>query len=190
MSTDRSQAMHQARQSAGERRRTLVIAATDSALQRGPYPTIAGIARAAGVGRKFIYDHPDLRAEIELKIAQAAKRQAGDLISNAQVSFASLRAELENARAQCHRLSKQVRTLEDRLGRAEGARLVTDDLLPDTMIRDLADHRLHQRNAELEQQLFETKEQLRRTAEELEAARAINRELMQQANRLRSPSPT
>ena len=36
---------------------------------------------------------------------------------------------------------------------------------------------------ELDQQLFETKESLRRTTEELEAARSINRELMQQANR-------
>jgi len=33
--------------------------------------------------------------------------------------------------------------------------------------------------------LFEARERLRHTAEELEAARAINRELMQQANRLR-----
>lgn len=188
MGTDRSQAMHQARHEAGERRRTLVLAATDAALQRGAHPSIAGIARAVGVGRKVIYDHPDLRVEIELKVSQAATRHAADLVSTARVSAASLRAELEKARAQSHRLGRQVRALEDRLSRVEGARLVTDELLPDAMVADLSDHRLRERNAELEQQLFETKEELRRRVEELEAARSINRELMQQANRL-SPSP-
>ena len=130
--TDGSLAMHEARQAAGQRRRALVLAATDAALQRSAHPSIAGIARSAGVGRKFIYDHPDdLRAAVELKLSQGAKAQAADLVSTAQVSAASLRAELENSRAQCQRLSRQVRFLEDRLSRAEGNRLASDGLLPD-----------------------------------------------------------
>ena len=88
--TDGSLAMHEARQAAGQRRRALVLAATDAALQRSAHPSIAGIARSAGVGRKFIYDHPDLRAEVELKLSQGAKAQAADLVSTAQVSAASL----------------------------------------------------------------------------------------------------
>jgi len=51
------------------------------------------------------------------------------------------------------------------------------------MITELADYQLAQRNAELEARLFEATEELRRTTEELEAARAINRELMARANR-------
>ena len=43
---------------------------------------------------------------------------------------------------------------------------------------------------ELDQELFEAKEQLRHMAEELEAARAINRELMQQGNRPRQAPGT
>ena len=183
MKPDRSQAMRHARRADSQHRTALVLAATDAALQRGVHVSIAGIARAAGVGRKFIYDHPELKAGIELKIAQATQRQAGDLISAARVSGASLRAELENARAQNHRLSRQLRSLETRLSQTEGARLITDDLLPAQMVAELADHQLAQRNAELEARLFETTEKLRRTTEELEAARAINRELMQQANR-------
>ena len=70
---------------------------------------------------------------------------------------------------------------------ADGA---DDDLLPDEMVAELAGSRLAQRASELEQQLFEAKDQLRRTTEELEAARSINRELMQQANRPRPPSGT
>ena len=117
------------------------------------------------------------------KTAQATGRQASDLIASARVTGASLRADLENARAQNHRLSKQIRALENRLSQAEGARLVADELLPEGVLAELADQQLAARVAELDQQLFETRENLRRTTEELEAARAINRELMQQANR-------
>ena len=182
--TENTEAMRRARRADSERKRRLVLAVTDAQLEAGRHPTIAAIARQAGVGRKFIYDHPDLRAGIELKAAQATGRQASDLIASARVTGASLRADLENARAQNHRLSKQIRALENRLSQAEGARLVADELLPEGVLAELADQQLAARVAELDQQLFEAaRENLRRTTEELEAARAINRELMQQANR-------
>ena len=187
-STDNAEAMRRARRVDSERKRRLVLAAADAQLEAGRHPTIAGIARQAGVGRKFIYDHPDLRAGIELKAAQSTSRQASDIVASARVTGASLRAELENARAQNHRLSRQIKALETRLSKAEGARLVTDELLPEDVVAQLADQQLTARVAELDQQLFEAREQLRHTAEELEAARAINRELMQQANLLR-PAP-
>jgi chromosome segregation ATPase len=190
MKPDRSQAMHDARRLDSQHKRALVGAAADAALTRGGSFSIAGIARQAGVGRKFIYDHPDLKAEIELKVLQASRRQANDILGSAQLTGASLRAELENSRAQARRLAAQLRALEGRLSKAEGARLVADDLLPDEMVAELAGSRLAQRASELEQQLFEAKDQLRRTTEELEAARSINRELMQQANRPRPPAGT
>lgn len=183
MSSDRSKAMHDARRLDSQRRRTLVLAATDAAIQRGQHPSIASIARQAGVGRKFIYDHPDLKADIELKLAQATQRQASDMISGARVTGASLRAELENSRAQNHRLQKQLCALENRLSHAEGTRLVADDLLPKGMLIEFADQQLARHISDLEQELFESQEQLRRAVEELEAAQTINRELMQQANR-------
>lgn len=188
MKPDRSRAMHDSRRLDSQHKAALVSAAAQAALSRGGTFSIAGIARQAGVGRKFIYDHPDLKAEIELKALQASRRQAHDILSSAQLTGASLRAELENSRAQNRRLAARARALEDRLSKAEGARLVADDLLPDEMLAQLADSRLAQRAGELEQQLFEAKDQLCRMAEELEAARSINRELMQQANRLR-PAP-
>jgi chromosome segregation ATPase len=187
-STDNAEAMRRARRVDSERKRRLVLAAADAQLKAGRHPTIAGIARQAGVGRKFIYDHPDLRAGIELKAAQSTSRQASDTVASARVTGASLRAELENARAQNHRLSRQIKALETRLSKAEGARLVAGELLPEDVVAQLADQQLTARVAELDQQLFEARERLRHTAEELEAARAINRELMQQANQLR-PAP-
>jgi hypothetical protein len=177
--------MHEARLLDGQRKRTLVLAATEAALQRGDGATIARIARDAGVGRKFIYDHPDLRAEIELGVIQASQRRGNDLVSAARVSGASLRVDLENSRAQNRRLTVQLRALEERLSQAEGALLVADDLLPDHIIAELADRQLAQRITELEARLFDATENLRRTAEELDAARTINRELLQRSNRSR-----
>lgn len=183
MPADRVQPMREARRLDSEHKRALVLAATGAMLEAGRHPSIASIARQAGVGRKFIYDHPDLKADVELRAAQATRTHAGDLVAAARVTGASIRAELENARAQNHRLTSQVRLLENRLSKAEGAHLVADELLPDGILAELADRRLAERVTELDRQLFDAKEQLRRTTEDLEAARAINRELMQQANR-------
>lgn len=183
MRTDPAEPLRQARRLDSEHKHALVLAAADAQLEAGRHPSIASIARQAGVGRKFIYDHPDLKACIELKAAQATRSHAGDLVAAARVTGASLRAELENARAQNYRLTRQLRALENRLSKAEGAHLVADELLPDGVLTELADQQLASRVKELDQQLFEAKEGLRRTTEELEAARSINRELMQQANR-------
>lgn len=182
MGADRAEPMRKARRLDSEHRRSLVLAATEATIERGARPSIASIARHAGVGRKFIYDHPDLKAAIELKLTQANHRHVSDMASAARVTGASLRAELENSRAQNQRLNRQLRALENRLSQVEGARLIADNLLPDRMLADLADQQLARRNADVEQQLFDAKEQLRRTVEELEAARVINRELMQHAN--------
>lgn len=186
MTADRGEPMRHARRLETQNKAALVHAAAEAALTRAGQLSIAGVAREAGVGRKFIYDHPELKAEIELKALQATQRHANDMTSAARVSAASLRAELANTRAHNQRLNNQLRALEARLSQAEGARLVADGLLPETMIAELADRQLARRNIELEQQLFDAQEQLRRTTEELDAARAINRELMQRANR---PAP-
>ncbi len=183
MSVDPAEAMRAARRLDSDHKRALVLAAADALLGAGRPPTIASIARQAAVGRKFIYDHPDLRADIELKAAQAIRAQCGDIVASGRVTGASLRAELENSRAQNQRLTRQLRALENRLSKAEGSRLVADELLPEGVIAELADRQLASRVAELEGQLFEARENLRRSLEELEATRMINRELMQHANR-------
>lgn len=175
--------MRRARRLEGEHKSSLVVAALDAAVERGRRPTISGIAREAGVGRKFIYDHPELRAQVELRAAQAAEHQANDLRASARVTGASLRADLENARAQNRRLQDRLRAAEGRLSQLQGARLLSDDGFPEVMLAELADQALATRNTELEGKVFELKEELRRTVEELDAARTINRELMQRGNR-------
>jgi chromosome segregation ATPase len=190
MGADHGKPMRQARHLDGQRKRALVLAAVQAAVQQGQVITIAAIARRADVGRKFIYDHPDLRAHIELNAAQAAQRQANDMVATARVTGASLRADLENARSQNRRLQHQLRALESRLSQLEGARLVADDLLPDDVVAQLADRHLAQQVADLEEQLFHTRDELRHATEELEAARAVNRELMIRANRTDAKHPS
>jgi len=53
-----------------------VRAALAAAIDAGEPLTIAALARRAGVSRRFIYDHPELRAEAEHRAAQAAERRA------------------------------------------------------------------------------------------------------------------
>ena len=92
-----------------------VRAALDAAATAGEAMPVAQIARVAGVSRRFIYDHPELRAEIELKAAQAVAQFSGRLTASARVSAASLRADQENTRAENRRLRKRVRLFETRL---------------------------------------------------------------------------
>jgi hypothetical protein len=68
-----------------------VRAALD-AMAAGEPPGVSQLARRARVSRRFIYDHPELRAEIAHRATQVAGQCAG-------VVTASLRADLENAKA-------------------------------------------------------------------------------------------
>src|ERR1039458_2970678 len=62
--------------------------------------TIAAIARRAGVSRKFIYAHPDLRTQIEHRAVRATTCDTSSAVAGGQVSVASLRADAANAEAQ------------------------------------------------------------------------------------------
>jgi len=157
-----------------------VLAALNATLGTGEPLTIAALARRAGVSRRFIYDHPELRAEAGRRSAEAAGRHAAATTASARVTVASLRADLANAKAASHRLTPELAALRRRLGQLLGqdalARL--DHAVIDT---NAASGRL----AQLEQALFEAGEELAHRTEELEAARQINRELIARLNRER-----
>jgi hypothetical protein len=175
-----------ARRQIGDNKARLVVAAVEAVVRRGQVPNVTEVAREAGVGRKFIYDHPDLRALIELRAVEAIGAEEQRIIGTARVSAASLRSDLTNAQAQNHRLRKQLQALEARLSVLEGARVAAEPFpgqLGVSMVDGLAAERIN----ELERQVFELRHDLNRTREELNAARHINRELMQQANRSDRP---
>jgi hypothetical protein len=103
-----------------------VLAALDAALGAGEPLTIAALARRAGVSRRFIYDHPELRTEAERRSAETAGRNAGAGTTSARVTVASLRADLANAKATNHRLTTELATLRRRLGQLLGQDALAD----------------------------------------------------------------
>lgn len=161
-------------------KRDRVTAAVDARIAAGHELTIAAIARHAGVSRKFIYAHPDLRAQIEHQALQAAGHATTVAVADGRVTAASLRADLANAKAHNQRLRQQVRALEQRLSKSLG-RDVADDIGPE----DTGDSP-DQLRAQLKiahAHAFEVEESLADAREELEAVREINRELLAERNR-------
>lgn len=158
-----------------------VLSVLDSMVAAGEPPMLAVVARKAAVSRRFIYDHPELRAEAERRAAEIADRQASRVSASMRVTTASLRADLENARARDHRLEIELSALKRRLGELLGHEVMQED----TALASSGNASTGARVAELEQALFESQESLARRTEELEAARQINRELMERLNRER-----
>lgn len=152
-----------------------VLAALDAMVAAGEPPGVSLLARRARVSRRFVYDHPELRAEVARRAAQVADHQASAVTASARATTASLRADLENARARNHRLEVELTALRRRLGQLIG-REVLGEISADEAPAVTG------RVTELEQALFNAEEALVRRSEELEAARQINRELMARLN--------
>jgi chromosome segregation ATPase len=177
----RGEAMIAGRRLDSQLKHDRVIATVDARLAAGHELSVAAIARQAGVSRKFIYAHPDLRAQIEQHASRSATAGAAGVAADARVTIASLQADAANAKAQNGRLREQLRSLEHRLSVTLG-REVADEIDPAGY--EPAD----QLRAQLEAahaRAFELEEQLADAREELEAVREINRELLAGQNRSR-----
>jgi small-conductance mechanosensitive channel len=161
---------------AGQPAQERVAAAVDAFAATGRELSIAAIARHANVSRKFVYTHPELRAQIEQR-ARSATRSLGQADANGRVTVASLRADLANAKAHNQRLRQRLRALEHRLSEALG-RDLADQLEPRAEPEELRGQ-LQDAKA----QIFELQEQLAEAREELDAVREINRELLTDHNR-------
>ena len=178
--TGRGVAMHSQRRLDSQLKRERVAAAVDAHVASGVEVTIAGVARHARVSRKFIYSHPDLRAELELRALRAT--QATSATANARVTGASLRADAENYKAQNHRLRQQVKALEQRLSEALGSEFLAG-LPSDERVEPASLQELRGQLEESQARTFELEETLADAREELDAVREINRELLSQHNR-------
>lgn len=180
--TGRAVAMHGQRRLASQLKRERVAGALDACLAAGSEITVAAIARQAGVSRKFIYSHPDLRAELELRAVRATQSGGATGLADARVTGASLRADAENYKAQNQRLRQQLRALEGRLSETLGSQIAA--ALPRDERSEHGDHdALLERLEQSEGRAFELEEALAAASEELDAVREINRELLSQHNR-------
>jgi Family of unknown function (DUF6262) len=171
----RTEKMRAGRQADSARRRQRVITAISQASSNGTEISVAGIARAAGVDRTFLYRHRDLLEKIHaLEAAPAAAGQA----AGPAVTRASLQADLLAAHERAARLNAQVRQLEKRLSGALGEQAWRESGLGAPPDIDALNHKISQ----LEQQAADLRIQLSERDDELAAARAANRELMTRIN--------
>jgi len=168
-----------ARQAHSLRCRQRVMTALDHAVATGTEISISAIARHAGVDRSFLYRHRDLHAAVLTKAAEPPAVSSG----GPGASRASLIADLANAHDRNARLARERTQLRDRLSEQLGDQALRESGLggPD------ATEQLKRRVSELEQHAAELRGLLADRTDELDAARATNRELMTQLNR---PTPT
>ena len=155
------------------RRRERVLKAIDTAVKSGGNITVAGLARAARVDRTFLYRHPDLLERVH--VAASTPVDNGRM---AAVSRASLQADLANALEANKRLTAQIRQLEKRLSSQLGESVWAESGLGAPADID----QLQRRVALLEQELADNRGELDERTEELDAARAANRELTRALN--------
>lgn len=171
-------AMTQGRRADSARRRQRVLKALNDATNNGDEISVSSIARRAGVDRSFLYRHSDLLEQIHAIEAQPPNT-AG---AGPAVSRASLQADLLNAQQRAARLAARVHQLEQRLSEALGEQAWHESGLgtPDDI--DQLKHQI----ITLEQHTVDLQLQLEERDQDLDAARAANRELMAQLNAPRS----
>jgi len=171
----RTAALAKGRQANSARRRQRVIAALDKAAAHGTEISVSSIARAAAVDRSFLYRHRDLLSKIHA--LEAAPPAAGHATGPA-VTRASLQADLLAAQERAVRLNARVRQLEKRLSEALGEQAWRASGLGQSPDLD----QLREQAASLQQQNIGLRLTLEERDQELNAARAANRELMAHLN--------
>jgi polyhydroxyalkanoate synthesis regulator phasin len=168
---DKTGVMMKGRQADSARRRQRVPSSLDKAAADSTEISVSGIARAAAVDRTFIYRHRDLLEKIHALEAEPPPDGGG---SGPAVTRASLQADLLAAHERAVRLNARVRRLEKRLSETLGEQVWRESGLAAPADIDA----LNQTITQLEQQVIDLRLQLEEQGEDLDAARAANRELL------------
>jgi uncharacterized coiled-coil protein SlyX len=187
--TDNSQALKRARRLDSKVKRRQASQALQAMIDAGEPISFPAVARRAGVSVSLLYADAELAGR--LTEARSRQRQAGRervwrLPPRSLVTEQSLRVDLANTKDQVRRLTEELTVLRGRLAHELGADAdaasgrVTSPLLDELQER-LGD--LEVDNAELRQRVAELEHALRETTDTLDAARAMNRELMSELNR-------
>lgn len=162
------------RRAGTSRRRQRVRTTLEAAVAAGTQISVAGIARAAGVDRTFLYRHKDLLAEAYT--AQAAPTtNVGNV---AAVTRESLQADLANAQHCITSFATRNALLERKL-----PGLLGQQVWRESGLGAPADvEQLQRRITSLEQQVVGLIGRLEERDQELDAARAANRDLFTNMN--------
>lgn len=186
---DNSAALRRARRHDSRAKRAQAAEALSAMEQGGEPITFPAVARRAGVSVSLLYADTGLASRIAA--ARDRQRQAGGnrawrLPTRSLVTEQSLRVELANAKERARRLAEEVAVLRERLAHDLGAGA---DVARGEAYEPLLE-RLEHRAAELEgdnhrqrQRVLQLEADVRELTENLDAARAMNRELMSELNR-------
>ncbi len=190
---DNSAALRRARRKDSRTKHERAADALTAIEQSGEPITFPAVGRRAGVSVSFLYADAELSSRIAT--ARDRQRQAGAdrawrLPARSLVTEQSLRADLANAKERGRRLAEEVTVLHERLSHHLGA---AADVARGEALSPLLDQ-LEHRASELEadnhsqrQRIAELEAELRDLTETLDAARAMNRELMTELNRRSTP---
>ena len=186
---DNSAALRRARRHDGRTKRQHAGDMITAMEASGDPITFPGVARRAGVSTSLLYGDPQLAGRIAAardRQRQAGRDRAWSPPARSLVTEQSLRAELANAKEQNRRLAEEIKLLRERLCRQLGA---DADLARGEALGPALDQVEH-RAAELEEdnhrhraRIAELETDRRELTETLDAARAMNRELMSELNR-------
>ena len=187
--TDNSHALKRSRQQDSQNKRRKAAATLQTMIDAGEPVSFPAVARRAGVSVSLLYADKELAG----RLAQARRRQhdAGQqrdwrLPTRSLISQQSLRADLANAKDQIRRLNQELAVLRDRLSHQLGAQADTASERTSPSLLDQLEQQtfeLHAENLRLRQRIDQLHSALRESNETLEAARAMNRELMAEVNR-------
>jgi hypothetical protein len=193
--TDNSAALQRARRQDSLTKRQQAADALCAMEQAGEPITFCAVARHAGVSVSLLYADRDLSARISAardRQRQAGRQRAWGIPSRSLVTEQSLRVEVANGKDQARRLAQEVTMLRDRVARQLGS---DADIARGYALNPVLDQ-LEARAADLEadnnrkrQRILQLEAELGELTETLEAARAMNRELMGELNRRAEPDP-
>ena len=187
--TDNSAALQRARRREGQTKRRRALAALQAMTEAGEAIGFPAVARRAGVSVSLLYADRDLLARIadaRDRQRQAGAERAARLPTRSLVTEASLRTDLANAKEQNRHLSEELVVLRDRLARELGADADHFRGRPTNPALDMLEERaaeLETDNARLRQQVGQLEAGTSELADNLDAAREMNRELMNEVNR-------
>jgi len=186
--TDNSEALRRTRRQDSRTKRQRATETILSFEQGGEPISFPAIARRAGVSVSLLYSDPELASRIATARdqRQAGRTRAWQLPARSLLTEQSLHAELANTKEQTRQLTEEVTVLRQRLARQLGA---DADLARGHTTRPMLDQ-LEERSAELEadnhtlrQRVAQLQGELSERTDTLDAARAMNRELMNELNR-------
>jgi hypothetical protein len=186
---DNSEALRRARRQDSWEKRQRAADAIAAMEKTGEPVSFPAVARRAGVSVSLLYTDADLSSRIATardRQRQAGRERAWRLPTRSLVTEQSLRTELANTKDRARRLAEDVRALRERLARQLGAAAdmsrdqalspVLDQPEQRASDREADNYRQNQRITQLESEVHEL-------TETLDAARAMNRELMAELHR-------